>query len=156
MENIDKKTIMEVSAIENGTVIDHIPSQHLFDVMKILKLKDINNRITFGTNLESKRIGTKALIKISDIYLDEKAFDSIAPLASKARMSYIKNFKVEKKIKIEIPDIVEGNIACANPMCITNQQNIKTKFRVKDKENCSLECVYCEKTTLKSQFKVKL
>ena len=47
---------LEVTAIENGTVIDHIPASNLFKIIRILGLENENHRITFGTNLESKRM----------------------------------------------------------------------------------------------------
>ena len=56
---------MSVSAIQNGTVIDHVPARNLFKVIQILGLDRIDNQITFGTNLESKKLGRKAIIKIS-------------------------------------------------------------------------------------------
>lgn len=64
----DKKHL-SVSAIENGTVIDHIPAQNLFKVISILGLDRIPNQITFGTNLESQRLGRKAIVKIADFKL---------------------------------------------------------------------------------------
>ena len=152
----DKKTELEVSAIEHGTVIDHIPSHNLFDVMTILGLDSITNRITFGTNLDSKRIGRKAIIKVADKYIRGYDINKIIAFAPQARVSYIRDFKVEKKVKVQVPDIIEGNVICANPMCITNQQNIKSYFTVVDKENLSIECKYCEKITLKSQFKLRM
>jgi aspartate carbamoyltransferase regulatory subunit len=57
---------LSVSAIQNGTVIDHIPARHLFKVIQILGLDKIEQQITFGTNLESKKLGKKAIIKISE------------------------------------------------------------------------------------------
>lgn len=47
---------LSVSAIENGTVIDHIPAKNLFKVIQILGLDRIDKQITFGTNLDSKKL----------------------------------------------------------------------------------------------------
>ena len=58
--------VQEVRAIENGTVIDHIPSDQLFKIIRIMQLDRAPQRITFGINLESKRMGSKAIIKIAD------------------------------------------------------------------------------------------
>lgn len=55
----DKK--LEVSAIENGTVIDHIPAKALFKVISILNLDKIDKQITFGTNLDSKKLEKRPL-----------------------------------------------------------------------------------------------
>ena len=60
-----KKTRKEliVSALENGTVIDHIPSKNVFQVIKMLSLDSFDNQILFGINLDSRRYGKKGLSK---------------------------------------------------------------------------------------------
>ena len=72
---------LEVTAIENGTVIDHIPASNLFKIIRILGLENENHRITFGTNLESKRMGTKAIIKINDRFCKQEEINRIAIVA---------------------------------------------------------------------------
>jgi aspartate carbamoyltransferase regulatory subunit len=57
-----------VSAIKDGTVIDHIPAKDLFKVISILGLDHIENQVTFGSNLDSKKLGKKAIIKISGLF----------------------------------------------------------------------------------------
>lgn len=148
------KSILEVSAIENGTVIDHIPADRLFDVMHLLGLEKISNRITFGTNLESKRIGTKAIIKVVDLHISSEIISKIVVFAPNARISYIDNSEVIDKVKVAVPDTITGNVMCSNPMCITNHQPIQTKFEVVNKEKLSIKCHYCEKVTYKEQFKI--
>lgn len=147
------KSILEVSAIENGTVIDHIPAERLFDVMHILGLDKMSNRLTFGTNLESKRIGTKAIIKVADIYISAEEISKIVVFAPNARISYIEDSQVKEKVKVSVPEFISGNVMCANPMCITNHQPIQTKFKVVNKEKLSIKCQYCERITYKEQFK---
>ena len=61
----DKKEL-QVAALENGTVIDHIPSEKLFTVVSLLGLEHMNNNITIGFNLNSKKLGKKGIIKIAD------------------------------------------------------------------------------------------
>lgn len=148
------KSTLEVSAIENGTVIDHIPAEHLFNIMHLLGLDKMSNRITFGTNLESQRIGTKAIIKIADLHISSQEVSKIIVFAPNARVSYIEDYKVINKVKVSVPDHIVGNVMCSNPMCITNHQAIQTKFKVVDKEKLSIKCHYCERTTQKAQFKV--
>lgn len=63
---MSNKKQLQVSAIESGTVIDHIPAASLFDVITILGLDRIPNQITFGANLDSKKYGKKAIIKVAD------------------------------------------------------------------------------------------
>ncbi len=147
MGNIQGKQ-MVVSAIKNGTVIDHIPSKSLFKVISILKLEEINTQITFGLNLESKKLGSKAIIKIADKYFEQEEINKIAILVPEAKLSIIKDYQVIEKKIITCPEKIQGITRCFNPKCVTNHQNIMTKFSVVSKTpHISLKCEYCEKTT---------
>ena len=42
-----------IRAIKNGIVIDHIPSEKVFAIVEILKLKEYSERITVATNIRS-------------------------------------------------------------------------------------------------------
>ncbi|HBH50102.1 MAG TPA: aspartate carbamoyltransferase regulatory subunit [Bacteroidales bacterium] len=142
-----KNTKLEVSAIKDGTVIDHIPAGHLFMVINILKLNDIDKTITFGTNFKSKRLGKKAIIKLSDVFFKEKDINRIALVAPEAKLNIIKDYKVVEKKVVEVPDEITGIIKCVNPKCITNHESVVTKFDVIDKKDIQLRCHFCEKVT---------
>jgi len=142
-----KKEQLVVSAIKDGTVIDHIPAGLLFNVIDILGLQKIGNQITFGTNLESKKLNKKAIIKVSEVYFRKDDLDRIALVAPQVKINIIKDYEVVEKKIVEVPDHIEGIAKCVNPMCITNNQNVPTKFEVISKEPVSLKCQYCEKIT---------
>ena len=147
MGNIQGKQ-MVVSAIKNGTVIDHIPSNCIFKVISILKLENIPNQITFGLNLDSKKLNSKGIIKIADRYFEQEEINKIAILAPFAKLSIIKDYNVIVKKAIETPDKIQGITKCFNPKCVKNHQNITPKFTVIGKTpNVSLKCEYCEKVT---------
>lgn len=149
------KTMLEVSAIENGTVIDHIPAASLFKVISLLNLDMATNQITFGTNLTSKRIGKKAIIKIADKYCEDTEISYLALVAPTARISIIKDYEVVVKRQIEAPETVQGFVKCANPMCVTNHEPITTHFTVHDQNGeLSLRCRYCEKITRQEQIEI--
>jgi len=142
----DKK--LQVSAIKNGTVIDRIPPQSLFKVIHILGLEQTHHQITFGTNLDSKQLGKKAIIKIADSFFEEEDINRIALFAPSAKFNIIKNYEVVEKRQVEIPASIQGIAKCINPKCITNHQNIETRFTTKkERDGISLSCHYCEKTT---------
>ena len=137
-----------VNAIENGTVLDHIPSENLFKVVDILNLAESHNQITIGSNLESKSFGRKGIIKIADRYFEDDELNRIALVAPQATINIIKEYKVIEKHKITIPEEVVGIGKCANPMCVTNHQKIATRFKtLVEGDNIKLLCHYCEKTT---------
>ncbi|MGA1976521.1 MAG: aspartate carbamoyltransferase regulatory subunit [Bacteroidales bacterium] len=138
---------LSVSAIQNGTVIDHIPAKNLFKVIQILGLDRIDSQITFGTNLESKKLGKKAIIKISGKYFADDDINRIALVAPDAKLNIIKDYEVVEKKVVEVPDNITGIARCMNPKCITNFEAVITRFRVVSKKNVSLKCHYCEKIT---------
>lgn len=146
MENSIKK--LKVSAIENGTVLDHIPANQLFKVINILNLTDCKNQVTFGTNLESKLLGKKAIIKIADRYFANDEIDKIALVAPQAKINVIKNFEVVEKRVLSVPSEISGIAKCSNPKCITNHQPVQTRFAiVEEGGTLKLHCHFCEKMT---------
>ena len=136
---------LSVSAIENGTVIDHIPAQSLFNVITILGLDHCTNQITFGTNLESKRLGHKAIVKIADKYFEDADINKISLVAPSAKLNIIKDYEVVEKKTVELPDELVGLVKCNNPKCITNNEPMPTRFDVMDKESGTVKCRYCER-----------
>ncbi len=145
---------MSVSAIENGTVIDHVPAKNLFKVIQILGLDHIENQITFGTNLESKKLGRKAIIKISGKYFEDTDINRIALVAPDAKLNIIKDYEVVEKKVVEVPDEIIGIAKCMNPQCITNFELVKTRFKVVSKKNVALKCHYCEKITSQENMRI--
>lgn len=142
-----KNNKLEVSAIKDGTVIDHIPAGNLFKVVSILKLNKLEETITFGTNFKSDRLGKKGIIKLSHVFFKDSDINRIALVAPQAKLNIIKDYKVVEKKIVEVPNQIEGIVKCVNPKCITNHETILTKFIVTDKENVQLRCNYCEKIT---------
>jgi aspartate carbamoyltransferase regulatory subunit len=146
----DKQLI--VNAIKNGTVIDHVPARNLFKVISILKLENIDTQITFGTNLESKKLGSKAIIKIADKYFLDEEINKIALVAPQAKLNIIRDYEVIEKRVVEVPDKISGIAKCVNPKCITNNEQVITKFAVISKSEVALKCHYCEKITHQDQM----
>ncbi len=144
---MDKKRELQVSALENGTVIDHIPQGHVLEVMNILNLENFDDQIYFGANLDSKKYGKKGLIKVSNRFFKADEINRIALVAPTATLIEIRDFDVVKKNGVVIPNEVIGQIRCFNPKCITNREQITTRFNVVDKDNLKVKCHYCEKIT---------
>jgi aspartate carbamoyltransferase regulatory subunit len=143
---------LKVSAIENGTVIDHIPSENLFKVITILGLDRITTQITFGANLDSKKHQRKAIIKVSEVFFENHEINKISLVAPHARLNIIRDYEVVEKRDVTIPDTVVGIVKCFNPKCITNNEAVTTHFYVKNKEDVALRCHYCEKITTQDEL----
>ena len=99
-----KNKLLEVSAIKDGTVIDHIPADSLFKVISILRLENIEGMITFGTNLKSHRLGKKGIIKLSGVFFKDKDINRISLIAPDAKLNIIRDYKVVEKKVVEVPD----------------------------------------------------
>ena len=91
MKMSDNKQALQVAALKNGTVIDHIPSDKLFTVVALLGLQDSDSNITIGNNFESKKLGKKGIIKVADRLrkgCDKSLLDTIVKM-SPARVVYV-------------------------------------------------------------------
>lgn len=146
------KKHLQVSAIEEGTVIDHIPAKDLFKVISILNLDKINNPMTFGSNLVSEKLGKKAIIKISDKFFKDEEINKIALFAPQAKLNIIKDYKVVEKKVVEVPDKITGIVKCVNPKCITNHEQILPSYDIIDKVSIALRCHYCDRITDKEHM----
>src|SRR3990167_9426318 len=117
---------LSVSAIQNGTVIDHIPAGQALKIMHLLRLLKEKYRVTVGFNLSSQRLKLKDLIKIENHALTNKQANEITVFAPEATINIIKNFDVVEKIITRLPENIAGIFSCPNPLCITHGEPIET------------------------------
>ena len=137
-----------VSALENGTVLDHIPAENVYKAIDLLNLRGVESQITVGINLASKLYGRKGIIKIADRFFEDDELNRLALIAPKATVNIIRDFKVVEKKQITMPKEIIGMAKCMNPKCVTNHQPIKTRFTTIAKgDEISLLCHFCEKVS---------
>lgn len=143
----DKKEqdLLKVSRIDNGTVIDHIPSQRAMKVARILGLSNLSSVVSIGINITSRRMGKKDIVKIEDRYLTGDEANRIALIAPDATINRIKNARVVSKKKVRIQRELVGIIRCSNPICITNHESIDTRFHLISVQPLKARCHYCER-----------
>ncbi len=140
--NTSKKELA-VAALQNGTVIDHIPSSVLFKAVKILGIEKLQTHVTIGNNLDSGKLGTKGIIKVADVFFPEATLNRIALIAPSAKVNIIRDFEVVEKHQVSLPDTIVGIVKCNNPKCITNNEPMKTRFEVIDRDDVTIRCHYC-------------
>lgn len=141
----NKQQAMQVSALCNGTVIDHIPAEKLFAVVNLLNIAEMNSNVTIGYNLESKKLGKKGLIKISDRFFSDDEINKISLVAPNVVLNTIRDYNVIEKREVKMPDEIHNLIKCNNLNCITNNEPMATHFYVSNRETHTLKCRYCEK-----------
>ena len=139
-----KNEIM-VTAIENGTVIDHIPTEKTFEVATLLNLESLSTPVTIGYNYRSKKIGRKGIIKVADKFFTDEEISRLSVVAPNVVLNVINDYEVVEKKTVTTPDELRGIVKCNNPKCITNNEPLDTIFHVVDKEHGVLRCHYCEK-----------
>lgn len=134
-----------VAAIENGTVIDHIPTEKTYQVVNILKIEDITTPVTIGFNYRSKKLEHKGIIKVEEKFFTDEEISRLSVVAPNIILNIIKDYEVVEKKMVTTPDELHGIVKCNNPKCITNNEPMHTLFHVVDKHTGTLKCHYCEK-----------
>ena len=150
-----KNKELQVAAIENGTVIDHIPSDKLFKVTSLLGLDKLEHQITIGNKFPSNKMGSKGVIKIANKFFEEDEISRIALIAPNVVLNEIRNYKVAEKKTVTLPDELIGLVKCNNPKCITNNEPMATRFHVINKETGTIKCHYCERKINKEDIIIK-
>lgn len=138
---------LSVEAIENGTVIDHIPAGLGLTILRQFKLLHHGSSVTVGFNLPSKRAGSKDIIKIKEVLFDSEAANRLALFAPDATVNIIENFNVVRKLPLTLPETIAEVFRCPNANCASRSEPVKSMFYVRHAKGLvKLKCRYCEKT----------
>src|SRR3989338_7610923 len=87
MPSAEKKKELSISAIKEGTAIDHIPADATFKVAEILHLDNHNGTVSIAANLQSKSMGKKGIIKVEGKFLTQDEVNKIAIVAPDATVN---------------------------------------------------------------------
>lgn len=136
---------LRVRKIKDGTVIDHIPAGRSLIVLKILGItRSEENIIALIMNVDSKRLEKKDIVKIENRELTEDEVNLIALIAPTATINIIKEYKVVKKYKVQLPKRIINILRCMNPTCITNSEEpVEPVFEVISTDPLRIKCIYC-------------
>lgn len=134
-----------VAAIENGTVIDHIPAEKTFQVVNLLELQKLSTPVTIGYNFTSSKVGCKGIIKVSNKFFTDNEISRLSVVAPNIILNIIRDYEVVEKKQVITPDELCGIVKCNNPKCVTNNEPMATIFNVVDKAAGILKCHYCDK-----------
>lgn len=142
-----EKSQLQVEAIKNGTVIDHIPAGQGIKILKLFNFLDIKERITVGFNLPSKAFGQKDIIKVENVSISESQANQLALFAPNATVNIIEDFKVIRKRTIDLPEKITEVFECPNSNCITRfEPAAVNEFKIiNNKGRIQMKCKYCEK-----------
>lgn len=135
--------MLNIGGLNEGVVIDHIQVGGAMKIYEYLNLEKLDVSVAIIKNARSNKMGKKDIIKI------EGPFDIdltvLGVLDHKITINVIKDNKIIKKQRLELPDRVTGIIKCKNPRCITSiEQELPHTFKLTDRENRIYRCIYCE------------
>ena len=135
-----------VTAIRNGTVIDHIPSGQAMRVLDMLAVdKSTSVPVSMVMNVPSKKMGTKDIIKVEDRELNQDELNRLALVAPDAQVAIIRAYSVAEKMTIELGDEVTNVVSCTFSNCITTnpREPLAHRLKVMAREPLELRCHYC-------------
>jgi aspartate carbamoyltransferase regulatory subunit len=150
-----KQNVLLIPKIENGVVIDHIIAGNGVKILAAaLRHAELSGVvITLGMNCESRKYGSKDLIKFQIRELPLRFLQHLALISPGVTVKRIKNFVVEKKIVIKTPKTIDNFLKCPNPGCVTNfESGIKTCFKLREKDPLVYACHYCERIFSRSEL----
>ena len=134
---------MNIDAIKNGIVIDHIAAGKGMELYHLLGLDNLDCSVAIIKNVNSRKMGKKDIIKI-DAAIDVD-MDILGYVDPDATINIIRDGKRVEKRKINLPEILTNVIFCKNPRCITaTEQELPHVFKLADREKRIYRCIYCE------------
>lgn len=141
-----KEKILSVSAIKEGTVIDHIQAGQALKIIRLFNLAAEETKVTVGFNLKSNSMRIKDIIKAENIIFTEAQAGQIAIFSPSATVNVIEAYTVVKKFRVKLPEVISGVLVCPNPRCVTHQEKIHPLFLVEENNyQVNFLCKYCEK-----------
>ena len=135
---------MNIDAIQNGIVIDHIPAGAGMELYRLLGLDTLDDcSVAIIKNAHSNKDGKKDIIKIdAEIPVD---LDLIGYLAPHAKINFIRDGILIEKRDATLPKTLTNVIKCKNPRCITStEQELDQIFRLTEPDKRIYRCIYCE------------
>jgi aspartate carbamoyltransferase regulatory subunit len=135
-----------VTAIRNGTVIDHIPSGQALRVLEMLGIGGKSSvPVSLVMNVPSKKMGAKDIIKVEDRELTQTELDRLALVAPDAHVAIIRAYSVAEKLTINLGSEVSNVVRCTFSNCITTnmREPLPHRLKVISRDPLHIRCHYC-------------
>ena len=134
---------MNIDAIVNDIVIDHITAGRAMRLYELLGLDETDCSVAIIKNAYSAKLGRKDIIKIdAEIPV---SFDAIGYVDPGATVNIIREGSLVEKRIIGKPERLTNVIRCKNPRCITSvEQELPHVFVLTDSTKGIYRCMYCE------------
>ncbi len=134
---------MNIDAIKNGIVIDHITAGKAMEIYSLLGLDKLECSVAIIKNVSSNRMGKKDIVKIDCDY--DFDINVLGYIDTGVTVNIIKDSVIVEKRRMELPETLTNVIQCKNPRCITScEQELPHIFKLTDREKKIYRCFYCE------------
>ena len=134
---------MEVTSIQNGIIIDHVPAGTALKVLEYLKIDPSKTKLALIMNADSHMYGTKDIIKIED-ETESIDLDVLGLVARTATVGSVRGGKIVEKKKPTLPEHVVNIIKCVNPRCVTTTEPAVHMFHLVHSDRQEYRCDYCD------------
>ena len=136
--------MLNIDAIQNGIVIDHITAGTSMTLYNLLGLDKLDCSVAIIRNVRSNKSGKKDIIKV-ECPIDALDLDILGFIDHNITVNIIKNSEIVDKKTLHLPRKITNVIRCKNPRCITSiEQELDHVFVLTDPENEVYRCMYCE------------
>ena len=136
--------MLNVGAIEEGFVLDHIQAGKAMRIYYDLKLDRLDCCVAIIKNARSNKMGKKDIIKV-ECPVDMLDLDILGFIDHNITVNVIENGEIVEKKKLHLPKRIRNVIQCINPRCITSiEQGLDHVFILTDPEKEIYRCMYCE------------
>ncbi len=144
--------MLSIDKIRNGLVIDHIKAGQGIRIFNWLGLGKAPYTVAFVVNAVSEHMGRKDIIKIdNEIAIDFAVLGLIDPNIT---INVIENEEITEKIRLRLPERVEGVLKCRNPRCVTSTETyVPHIFHLVNEKTGLYRCEYCDDTRNAEDFR---
>ena len=136
--------MLNVGAIKEGFVLDHIKAGMSLSIYHDLKLDELDCCVAIIKNAKSNKMGKKDILKV-ECNIDNLDLDILGFIDHNITVNIIKDERIVEKRALKLPTSVTNVIKCKNPRCITSiEQELDQIFLLTDPEHEVYRCKYCE------------
>ena len=136
--------MLNVGALREGYVLDHIKAGKAMTIYHDLKLDKLDCTVAIIKNARSNKMGKKDIIKV-ECPIEDLDLDILGFIDHNITVNIIQNEKVVAKKCLHLPHEIRNVIRCKNPRCITSiEQGLDHVFVLTDPDEEVYRCKYCE------------
>ena len=136
--------MLNVGALREGYVLDHIKAGKAMTIYHDLKLDKLDCTVAIIKNARSNKMGVKDIIKV-ECPIEDLDLDILGFIDHNITVNIIKDEQIVAKKQLKLPKQITNVIKCKNPRCITSiEQELDHVFVLTDAKKEIYRCKYCE------------